>query len=238
MVTFSAYRYTSLSWGQGWRDSSDFNEILHFFFDSILSTTLIPLLRRWLPSLFIQTGTEFATTSVQSTLLTSPASARTRLLPPTSLSICVVLRETVPWFPSSSLAMMGHINLRPRNTVSPSSCLYITCLQPSMVSLESQPSSYDSQVISARFELNDPSTNRATQPTITRHSRLSRSHGFGSTFPLGVIGCLRYQRHQLWSKNPGQIPVTPWLVWYTQTWDTFRPILWTFLEDGGPMMGW
>ena len=61
MVTFSAYRYTSSSWGQGWRDSSDFNEILHFFFDSILSTTLIPLLRRWLPSLFIQTGTGFAT---------------------------------------------------------------------------------------------------------------------------------------------------------------------------------
>ena len=186
MVTFSAYRYTSSSWGQGWRDSSDFNEILHFFFDSILSTTLIPLLRRWLPSLFIQTGTGFATTSVQSTLLTSPASARTRLLPPTSLSICVVLRETVPWFPSSSLATMGHINLRPRNTVSPSSCLYITCLQPSMVSLESQPSSYGSQVISARFELNDPSTDHATHPTITRHSRLSRSHGFGLTFFLGV----------------------------------------------------
>ena len=69
---FSAHRYTNSSWRQGWRDSSEFNEILHFFFDNILTTTLIPLLRRWLPSLFIHTRTGFVTTSVQSTPLTSP----------------------------------------------------------------------------------------------------------------------------------------------------------------------
>jgi len=196
MVTFSTYRYANSSWRQGWRDSSDFNEMLCCFFDNILTTTRIPLLHRWLPSLFIHTGTGFATTSAQSTPLASPALARTRSLPPTSSFTCVVLRETVPWFPSSSLATMNHINLRPRSTVSPSSCLCITCLQPSTVSLKSQPSSYGSRVISARSELNHPSANRATYyPTITRRCRLSRSHGFESTFPLEVIGCLRCQRH-------------------------------------------
>ena len=54
MVTFSAYRYASSSWRwQGYqRDSSDFNEMLGCFFNNILTTTRIPLLRRWLPSLF------------------------------------------------------------------------------------------------------------------------------------------------------------------------------------------
>ena len=36
----------------GWRDSSDFNEMLSGFFDNILTTMRIPLLRRRLPSLF------------------------------------------------------------------------------------------------------------------------------------------------------------------------------------------
>jgi len=149
-----------------------------------------------------------------------PHLARTRSLPPTSSSICVILRETDPWFPSSSLATMGHINLRPRSTASPSSCLCITCLQPSTVSPKSQPSSYGSRVISARSGLNHPSAGRATRPTITHCYRLSRSHGFGSTFPLGVIGCLRCQRHQPRSKNPGQTPVTSRPVLYTQAWVT------------------
>ena len=52
MVTFSTYRYANSSWKQGWRDSSNFNEMLGCFFDSILTTMRIPLLRRRLPSLF------------------------------------------------------------------------------------------------------------------------------------------------------------------------------------------
>ena len=52
MVTFSTYRYANSSWRQGWRDSSNFNEMLGCFFDSILTTMRIPLLRRRLPSLF------------------------------------------------------------------------------------------------------------------------------------------------------------------------------------------
>ena len=52
MVTFSTYRYANPTWRQQWRRSSDFNGMLTHFFDTILTTMRIPLLRGQLPSLF------------------------------------------------------------------------------------------------------------------------------------------------------------------------------------------
>ena len=52
MAVFSIYRYASLSWRRQWRGSSYFNEILAGFFDSILTTMRIPLLRRRFTSMF------------------------------------------------------------------------------------------------------------------------------------------------------------------------------------------
>jgi len=122
MVTFSAYRYANSSRRQGcWPAMRRL----------VVSSITYSRQHRYLYYVggflpfSIHTGTGFATTSAQSTPLTSPAFSRTRLLSPTSLSIRAVLRETVPWFPSSSLATMNNINLRPRSAMLPSSCLCI-----------------------------------------------------------------------------------------------------------------
>jgi len=98
------------------------------------------------------TGIGFVVTSVQLAPLTSPVSARTRSSPPTSSFICVVLRETVAWFPSSSLVTVNCISLRPGGTASPSSCLCITYLQPSTVSRKANP-----PTMALKLFLRDPS---------------------------------------------------------------------------------
>ena len=191
----SAYRCANSSWRQGWRDSLDFNKMLSGFFDKILTTMQIPLLRWWLPSLFNTYRDQVRDRLSSVDPIGLPRFGQVPI-PASDIFVHMYRFEGDLHLVSFKFTCNDRSH-RPRTKGSSATfVLVVHSMSPAEHGLIEKPTLelWLSQVISTRYKPSHPSANCATYLALARCYRSFHSRGFGSTSPMGVINCLRCQQ--------------------------------------------